>query len=77
MSDSSFKNLLSDLFSVVRLSSIPFFVTHTAPTMMSDHFPYNVSRALEICTDAYAVEDQASSLHECGTQILDLSKKES
>ena len=45
--------------------------------MMSDHFPYNVSRALEICTDAYAVADQASSLHERGTQILEEAKKES
>ena len=54
-----------------------FHHTHTAPTMMSDHFPYNVSRALEICTDAYAVADQASSLHERGTQILEEAKKES
>lgn len=53
------------------------FHHNTAPTMMSDHFPYNVSRALEICTDAYAVADQASSLHERGMQILEEAKKES
>jgi hypothetical protein len=45
--------------------------------MMSDHFPYNVVRALQCCTDAYGVDDQ-DAIHEIGglEQILEGAKKD-
>ena len=37
---------------------------YISPTMMVDHFPYNVARALDVAADSYGVADQATDLHE-------------
>jgi len=36
---------------------------YISPTMMVDHFPYNVAHALEIAAESYGVADQATDLH--------------
>ena len=49
------------------------YITETAPTMMSDHFPYNVSRALNVACHAYGVADDMTPEHE--QIILEGAKK--
>ena len=50
-----------------------------SPTMMSDHFPYNVARALEVAAESYGVtdHDQNTTSRDELEKILEGAKKES
>ena len=52
---------------------------YISPTMMVDHFPYNVAHALDAAADSYGVADRASDMHERDQleRILESVKKDS
>jgi len=51
---------------------------YISETMMDDHFPYNVARALDAAADSYGVVDRATDMHERDQleRILETAKKD-
>ncbi|KAL7540576.1 hypothetical protein ACHAXR_011065 [Thalassiosira sp. AJA248-18] len=51
---------------------------YISPSMMSDHFPYNVARALNVAAESYGVADEVADLTERDqlVRILEGAKKE-
>lgn len=48
---------------------------YISPTMMVDHFPYNVARALECCASAYGVDDQPTTAEHDKRIIFEEAKR--